>query len=87
MSKSIINKKLFQSVKTLIQQTQLFVVRKVNTTTLITYFEIGRMIDENEQQGKQRAEVKKFMLRQINATLQYNQSSHKKISLAIIKQS
>ena len=55
MSKVSTRKKLFQSVKILIEKAQQNVVRNVNTTMLLTYFEIGRMIVEDEQQGKQRA--------------------------------
>ncbi len=55
MSKVISRRKFFSSVKSIIQKAQLNVVRNVNTTMLITYFEIGRMIVDDEKMGKNRA--------------------------------
>ena len=49
------NKVLFHNIKSLIEEAQKHIVRNVNTTMLITYFEIGRMIVEHEQKGKRRA--------------------------------
>lgn len=43
---------LFQSVQELIEKAQQSIVRYVNTTMVATYFQIGRMIVEDEQQGK-----------------------------------
>lgn len=48
MSKVPANRNLFLSVKILIEQAQTHIVRNVNTTMLLTYFEIGRMIVEDE---------------------------------------
>lgn len=69
MGKSLVRKKLFQSVKVLIATAQQNVVRNVNTTMLLTYFEIGRMIVEDEQQGKQRAEYAKETLINLSSFL------------------
>ena len=66
MSKSISNRELFSSIKTLIKDAQQYVVRNVNTTMLITYFEIGRMIVENEQSGKHRAGYAKEIIPQLS---------------------
>ncbi len=55
MVKVINRKKIFQSVKTLITAAQQNVVRNVNTTMLLTYFEIGKMIVEEKLQGRDRA--------------------------------
>jgi len=60
---------LFQSVKSLIQEAQQHIVRNVNTTMLITYFEIGRMIIENEQKGKLRAGYAEETLIQLSKDL------------------
>jgi predicted nuclease of restriction endonuclease-like (RecB) superfamily len=62
MPKPVKRKVLFQSVKSLIAQAQQAVVRNVNTTMLLTYFEIGRMIVEDEQNGKGRADYAKEVL-------------------------
>lgn len=43
---------VFQSVQELIEKTQQSIVRNVNSTMVATYFQIGRMIVEDEQQGK-----------------------------------
>ena len=69
MAKTITRKDLFQSIKTLIQQAQQHIVRNVNTTMLITYFEIGRMIVEDEQSGSERAEYAKQTLKILSKDL------------------
>jgi predicted nuclease of restriction endonuclease-like (RecB) superfamily len=79
MSKSVSKQQLFQSIKQLIQQAQQHVVRNINTTILITYFEIGRMIVEDEQNGKQRADYAKETL--INLSSQLNKEFGKGYSV------
>ena len=69
MSKAISRNNLFQSIKELIQDTQRLIVRNVNTTMLVTYFEIGRMIVEDEQKGKVRAEYAKETLKNLSNDL------------------
>jgi len=49
-------KDLFQNIKTLLHSARNQVVRAVNTTMVQTYFEIGRLIVEHEQQGNVKAE-------------------------------
>ncbi|MBC7866503.1 MAG: DUF1016 domain-containing protein [Gloeobacteraceae cyanobacterium ES-bin-316] len=55
MTKPVSRKKLFVSVKNIIETARENIVRNVNTTMLLTYFEIGRMITEDEQKGNMRA--------------------------------
>ena len=69
MSKVVSKKELFQSIKALIQEAQQHIVRNVNTTMLITYFEIGRMIVEDEQQGNKRAGYAKETIRNLSISL------------------
>lgn len=69
MSKVISTKILFKSVRSLIQEAHQLVVRNVNTTMLITYFEIGRMIVEEELKGKRRAEYAEQIIRQLSIDL------------------
>ena len=69
MNKTISRKELFQSIKILIQQAQQLIVRNVNTTMLVTYFEIGKMIVEDEQQGRHRAEYADKTIRQLSYDL------------------
>ncbi|MBP7434353.1 DUF1016 family protein, partial [bacterium] len=45
------------------------VVKTVNQTMVYTYFEIGRMILEDEQHGKKRAEYGKQVLKELSAKL------------------
>ena len=69
MKKSVSKKELFQSIKTLIQEAQQHIVRNVNTTMLLTYFEIGRMIVEDEQHGNKRAGYAKDIISQLSKEL------------------
>lgn len=64
-----INKELFHNIKSLIEEAQKHIVRNVNTTMLITYFEIGRMIVEHEQKGKRRAGYAEETLIQLSKDL------------------
>ena len=53
---------LFKAVQTLINEARQHIVRNVNTTMLLTYFEIGRMIIDDEQKGNKRAGYAKEIL-------------------------
>jgi hypothetical protein len=46
---------LFENVKTVIAETQKYVVRNVNSAMTLAYFRIGKMIVEDEQGGNERA--------------------------------
>jgi predicted nuclease of restriction endonuclease-like (RecB) superfamily len=61
--------KLYHSIKSLIEESKEHIVRKVNTTIIWTYYEIGRMIVENEQSGKSRARYADETLKQLSADL------------------
>lgn len=65
MSKELQNKELFQQVVVLLQNARQQVLRTVNSTLTFTYFEIGRMIVEEEQNGKERAEYGDKLYRNI----------------------
>lgn len=69
MSKAISKKDLFQSISSLIKEAQQHIVRNINTTMLITYFEIGRMIVEDELKGEQRAGYAEKILHQLSIDL------------------
>ena len=69
MSKDIQNKVLFQQVAELLQNARQQVLRTVNSTMTYTYFEIGRMIVEEEQNGKERAEYGKQVLKGLSEQL------------------
>ena len=63
MAKIVSSRLLFLSIKEVIQQAQKHVVQNVNSTMVLTYFEIGRMIVDYEQNGKIRADYAKETLK------------------------
>jgi predicted nuclease of restriction endonuclease-like (RecB) superfamily len=69
LSKELQNKILFQQVVALLQNARQQVLRTVNSTMVYTYFEIGRMIVEEEQGGKDRAEYGKQLLKGLSEEL------------------
>jgi predicted nuclease of restriction endonuclease-like (RecB) superfamily len=69
MSDKLQNKVLFQQVVELLQNARQQVLRTVNSTMVYTYFEIGRMIVEEEQGGKDRAEYGKQLLKGLSEQL------------------
>ena len=69
MSKNLQNTILFQQVVELLQNARQQVLRTVNSTMVYTYFEIGRMIVEEEQSGKERAEYGKQILKGLSQQL------------------
>ncbi|MGA9211919.1 PDDEXK nuclease domain-containing protein [Kaistella sp.] len=60
---------LFQSVKQIIIQAREKVFRVANSALLLTYWQIGQLIVEDEQQGKERAEYGKFVLKNLSKRL------------------
>ena len=69
MSDGLQNKIIFQQVAELLQNARQQVLRTVNSTMTITYFEIGRIIVEEEQNGKDRAEYGKQLLKDLSKQL------------------
>jgi predicted nuclease of restriction endonuclease-like (RecB) superfamily len=63
------NKVIFHQVAELLQNARQQVLRTVNSTMTITYFEIGRIIVEEEQNGKDRAEYGKQLLKLLSQQL------------------
>lgn len=63
------NTKFFLQIVDLLQSARNTVVRTINQTMVHTYFEIGRMIVEEEQNGKDRAEYGKSILQELSKTL------------------
>lgn len=60
---------LFQQVVELLQNARQQILRTVNSTMVCTYFEIGRIIVEEEQSGKDRAEYGKQILKGLSQQL------------------
>jgi len=63
------NTKLFSQIVDLLQSARNKVVRTVNQTMVLTYFEIGKMLVEEEQGGKERAEYGKELLKGLSNAL------------------
>ena len=63
------NKNFLTGIVTLLQSAKQQVVRSVNQTMVITYFEIGRMIVEEQQQGKERAGYGKAIVKELSQEL------------------
>ncbi len=60
---------LYNRVVKLLKEARKLVVRTVNETMVYTYFEIGKIIVEEEQQGKERAEYGKKTLKGLSEKL------------------
>lgn len=60
---------LFENIKTVIGETLRYVVRNVNSAMILSYFQIGKMIVEDEQQGNRRAEYAKETILQLSNEL------------------
>jgi predicted nuclease of restriction endonuclease-like (RecB) superfamily len=59
----------FKAIKDLIVESQKHIVRNVNLSLIVTYFDIGRMIVEEEQRGNSRAEYAEQTLKQLSVYL------------------
>lgn len=59
----------YSQVVDLLQSARSKVVRTVNQTMVLTYFEIGRMLIEEEQGGKERAEYGKQVVKKLSEVL------------------
>ena len=60
---------LLDNVRTLIDQSRQQLRQTVNTTMVQTYWHIGRLILEDEQQGEKRASYGKQVLQQLSKSL------------------
>lgn len=63
------DRQLFEGVKSLLHEARRAVARNINTAMVLTYFEIGRMIVEDEQEGKARAGYAKETLKNLSREL------------------
>ena len=60
---------LFQGIRNIISNAREKVFRVANSTLLLTYWQIGQLIVEDEQNGKDRAEYGKFVLKNLSKQL------------------
>ena len=58
-----------RTIKNLLIEARKQVAQRVNTTMVYAYFEIGRVLVEHEQQGRERAEYGKETLKQVSKEL------------------
>lgn len=63
------NEKFFQNVSELLETARKKVKTAVNLSMVYTYFEIGRMIFEEEQNGEQRASYGKYLINELSKYL------------------
>ena len=63
------NLNLYSKISELISNARASLVRNINYTMVYTYYEIGRMIVEGEQQGSERAEYGKSILKELSQKL------------------
>lgn len=64
-----VTKDFFQSVKTILEQARQSAYRAVNFAMVTAYWEVGRLIVEEEQQGKDRAEYGKALISELSKQL------------------
>ncbi len=67
--KNITSQNIITKIATLLHDARNTIVSKVNQTMVITYFEIGRIIVEEEQKGKERANYGKYLIKEISRKL------------------
>ena len=60
---------LFGKIADLLNEARKFIVKNVNQTIVLTYFEIGKLIVEEEQEGKERAEYGRSVLKELSQRL------------------
>lgn len=69
MANEVINVNLFKDIKSIIEESKKLVARNVNTIMLQTYWNIGRRIVEEEQNGNIRAEYGSALLKGLSQEL------------------
>lgn len=82
--REIENMEIVKNVIDLLENARKKVVTTVNQTMVLTYFEIGRMIVEEEQKGENRAEYGKKILKILSKKL--TEKYKKGFSLTNLKQ-
>lgn len=69
MTNKPIQTEIFSKVVKLLHSARKQVLRSVNQTMVLAYFEIGKMLIEEEQNGKERAEYGKHLLKELSKVL------------------
>ena len=66
---TLIQDKIFSKITELLHSARARIVSSVNIQMVYTYFEIGRVIVEHEQQGEERAKYGKSTLKELSHKL------------------
>lgn len=69
MSVDLTNEQLVKNISALLENARSKIVVTVNQTIVLTYYEIGRMIVDDEQKGENRAEYGKTVLKDLSLHL------------------
>lgn len=69
MNSNLVEKNLFSDIKHVIEQARSQVKQTVNSAMVQAYWQIGRLIVDQEQQGQTRAEYGKAQLKQLSQQL------------------
>ena len=72
MENTLSQNRLYNKIASILEESRKFVATTVNTTMVQTYFEIGRLIVEEEQQGHVRAAYGKETLKKLSEKLTAN---------------
>jgi len=62
-------KKLLKNVSSLLEKARREAVRRINTVIPLTYWQIGRLIVEEEQKGRKRAEYGEYLIQRLTVDL------------------
>ncbi len=66
----IIKQELIQQIQTIIANAKEKAIRSVDTERVLMYWQIGKVIFEEEQEGKDRADYGKYLIKSISETFQ-----------------
>ena len=69
MTKALVPTQLLNDLRSLLKQSRQQLQQNINTTMVHTYWQIGRLIVEQEQQGSERAAYGKQVLKQLSTVL------------------
>ena len=69
MTKALVPSQLLNDLRSLLKQSRQQLQQNINTTMVYTYWQIGRLIVEQEQQGSERAAYGKQVLKQLSTVL------------------
>ncbi len=69
MKKKLSNQKLYSNIQLIIEASKDTISRSINITMVKVYWEIGRLIFEEEQKGKKRADYGQYIINSVSKKL------------------